>query len=83
MLCRPLPLGLRCVSRDQNPWPLGQCGLVPIRSGNRALVTFDYRLLSNGYGAAESLTGGTQFVTFYQSFTKSLAERCAVTLGKL
>ena len=29
--------------------PFGQCGLVPIRPSNRALVTFDYRLLSNSY----------------------------------
>jgi hypothetical protein len=61
---------------------LGQYWLVPIRSGNWALVTFDYRLLSNTYCPVGSLTGGTQFVTFYQSFTKPLAERSAVTLGQ-
>jgi hypothetical protein len=61
---------------------VGHYRLMPIRSGNLALVTFDYHVLSNSYCPAASLTGGTQFVTFYQSFTKPLPEQSAVIFGQ-
>jgi len=62
--------------------PLATISCCPSAPGNLVLVTFDYRVLSNSHCPEASLTGGTQFVTFYQSFTKPLAEQSAVPFGQ-
>jgi hypothetical protein len=68
-------------SRTQPRPRLGHSSPRPVGFGHRWAVTFDYRALSNFQGPLRSLTGGTQFVTFYQSLTKFGSDRSWTALS--